>query len=41
MSTFTYKEQYAVIVICKDEGEQEQVYNRLKEEGHTLKVVAV
>lgn len=38
---FKYKEQYAVIVICRDEKEQEGVYNRLKEEGHTLKVVAV
>lgn len=41
MSNFTYKEQYAVIVICKNEEEQEKVYNELKKEGHTLKVVAV
>lgn len=39
MSGFTYKEQYAVIVICKDENEQETVYNRLKDEGYKLKVV--
>lgn len=39
--SFTYKQQYAVVVVCKDEKEQEEVYNRLKEEGHTLKVVAV
>lgn len=39
--SFTYKEQYAVVVICKDETEQEAVYNRLKEEGFKLKVVAV
>ena len=39
MSGFNYKEQYAVVVLCKDE--QEAVYNRLKEEGHKLKVVAV
>ncbi len=38
---FTYKEQYAVVVICKDEKEQEAVYNRLKNEGHKVKVVAV
>lgn len=38
---FSYKEQYAVVVICKDENEQETIYNRLKEEGYKLKVVAV
>ena len=38
---FTYKEQYAVIVICKDESEQQEIYNRLKDEGYKLKVVAV
>lgn len=41
MSGFSYKEQYAVVVICKDEKEQESVYNRLKDEGYKLKVVAV
>lgn len=41
MSGFTYKQQYAVVVMCKDEKEQESVYNRLKEEGYKLKVVAV
>lgn len=41
MGGFTYKQQYAVIVICKDEREQEEIYNRLKAEGYTLKVVAV
>ena len=41
MAGFSYKEQYAVIVICNDEKEQEEIYNRLKEEGHKLKVVAV
>lgn len=39
--TFKYKEQYAVIVLCKDEKEQESIYNRLQAEGYTLKVVAV
>lgn len=38
---FSYKQQYAVVVICTDEKEQETVYNRLKEEGYKLKVVAV
>lgn len=41
MSGFSYKEQYAVIVICKDENEQKTIYDRLKEEGFKLKVVAV
>lgn len=41
MAGFTYKQQYAVIVMCKDEKEQENIYNRLKEEGYKLKVVAV
>jgi predicted 3-demethylubiquinone-9 3-methyltransferase (glyoxalase superfamily) len=41
LSSFSYKEQYAVIVICKDEKEQETIYNRLKTEGFQLKVVAV
>jgi predicted 3-demethylubiquinone-9 3-methyltransferase (glyoxalase superfamily) len=39
--SFSYKEQYAVIVICKDEKEQEDIYNRLNAEGYKLKVVAV
>jgi predicted 3-demethylubiquinone-9 3-methyltransferase (glyoxalase superfamily) len=38
---FTYKEQFAVVVMCKDEKEQESIYNRLKAEGYKLKVVAV
>lgn len=41
LSGFSYKEQYAVVVICTDEKEQEAIYNRLKEEGFKLKVVAV
>lgn len=41
MSSFSYKQQFAVVVICKDEKEQETIYNRLKEEGFKLKVVAV
>lgn len=41
MSKFVYKQQYAVVVICKDEKEQEMTYNKLKEEGYKLKVVAV
>lgn len=39
--SFNYKQQYAVIVMCSDEKEQEKVYNQLKTEGYKLKVVAV
>lgn len=39
--SFNYKQQYAVIVMCSDEKEQEKVYNQLKAEGYKLKVVAV
>ena len=41
MSGFSYKTQFAVVVICKDEKEQEKVYTELKEKGYTLKVVSV
>jgi len=41
VSGFSYKQQYAVVVICKDEKEQENIYNRLNAEGYQLKVVAV
>lgn len=37
---FNYKEQYGVIVMCKDEAEQEKIYNRLASEGYECKVVA-
>ncbi len=39
--TFSYKEQYGVIVICTNEVEQKEVYERLKKEGLILKVVSV
>lgn len=35
-----YKVQFGVIVLCKSEAEQEQVYNRLVKEGLTCRVVA-
>ena len=38
-NSFNYKEQYGVIVICKDESEQEKVYNELLEKGYECKVV--
>ena len=41
MSNFTYKQQYGVIAICKDEAEQIRIYEELKKQGLTLKVVTV
>jgi hypothetical protein len=38
---FNYQQQYGVIAICKDEAEQIRVYNELKKQGLTLKVVTV
>lgn len=34
-----YKEQYGVIVICRDEPHQEEIFNRLSGEGLEVKVV--
>ena len=38
-SNFNYKQQYGVIVICKNEEDQEKVYNELFERGYECKVV--
>lgn len=35
----TYKEQYGVIVICSNPAEQEKVYETLRTQGYTVKVV--
>jgi hypothetical protein len=40
-TSFSYQEQYGVIVMCRNEQEQEAVFNRLTEEGYECKVVAV
>lgn len=40
-SNFNYQNQYGVIVICQSESEQEQIYNKLNNEGYTCKVVCV
>lgn len=40
-SGIDYKEQYAVIVTCANEEEQEAVYNKLVAEGYECKVVNV
>lgn len=41
MGNFTYKEQHGVIVICKNEEEQKRIYDLLKSQGLTVKVVSV
>ncbi len=38
---FQYKEQFGVIVVCKDEDEHKAVYERLKNLGYNCKVVRV
>ena len=38
---FKYREQFGVIVICKDEAEHKTVYERLKAQGYKCKVVRV
>lgn len=38
---FCYRSQYGIVVVCKDEAEQMKIYERLKKEGLTLKVVCV
>lgn len=41
MGKYTYKPQYGVIVVCKDEAEQKAIFERLSAEGLTLKIVCV
>jgi ParB-like chromosome segregation protein Spo0J len=36
-----YRETFEVIVSCKDEGEQEIVYNKLKREGYNCRVLTL
>ena len=36
-----YKNRYGVIVLCKDESHQQTIYNTLRADGHTLRVVTV
>lgn len=40
-SSFSYQEQYGVIVMCDSEQDQIETYNALKQQGYKLKVVAV
>ncbi|MES1977568.1 MAG: hypothetical protein V4451_05995 [Pseudomonadota bacterium] len=38
---YKYREQYGVVIVCKDAAQQEQLYGKLKAEGHKVKVVCV
>lgn len=39
---FKYKEQYGLIIRCKDENEQKSLFEKLKNQGYKkIKVVAV
>jgi len=40
-SNYTYKPQYGIVVICRDETHQIQLYNQLKERSLELKIVVV
>lgn len=39
--SFKYQEQYAVTVMCKDEEDQQRIYERLTGEGYDCRVVCV
>lgn len=41
MADYKYKEQYGVIIICANEKEQKEIYEKLLAEGLILKVVTV
>lgn len=38
---FKYRPKFGVIVICKDEEEHKQVYERLRGQGYKCRVVRV
>ena len=38
--SFSYQEQFGVIIMCKDEAHQKKVYEDLSKEGYECKVVA-
>lgn len=41
MNGFIYRQQYGIIVICRDDRHQRTLYNRFRREGHACKVVVV
>ncbi|WP_198363715.1 hypothetical protein [Burkholderia ubonensis] len=38
---YKYKQQYGVVVVCRDEAEQQAAYQALRKQGYKLKVVCV
>jgi len=38
---FKYTERFGVIILCDDEKSQESLFNKLKAQGHKLRVVSV
>lgn len=38
---FKYREQFGVIVVCKDEAEHRAAYERLKADGYKCRLVRV
>ncbi|SNS21841.1 hypothetical protein SAMN04488503_3238 [Humidesulfovibrio mexicanus] len=40
-NAFRYKEQFGVVVICRDEAEHKHVFERLAAQGYKLKAVRV
>ncbi|MEX3690075.1 hypothetical protein AB3X91_03470 [Paraburkholderia sp. BR14263] len=38
---FKYKPQYGIVVVCRDEAQQQQAYRALNQQGYKLKVVCV
>lgn len=36
-----YQEKHAILILVKDEKEQEEVYNHLLKEGYKVKAVSV
>lgn len=38
---YKYKEQFGVVIVCKDAGQQQKLYAKLQAAGHKVKVVCV
>lgn len=38
---YKYKEQFGVVVICRDEAEHKQIFERLAAQGYRVKAVRV
>lgn len=41
VNRFKYQPKYGVIVLCRDEAHHRAVYEQLRGQGHTCKVVRV